>query len=74
MAKSKLIQANEKISKSVTDGFKKISDAVVEGYEKIENSVVEGYTRIEDKFVERYLAKDGETADEAKKRLKEYHK
>ncbi len=59
MAKSKIVKANEKIA-----------DAVVGGYKKIENAVVKGYTKIEDKFVDQYLTKDGETVEEAKKRLK----
>ena len=58
MAKSKLVEANEKIAEKVTDTFGKIEDAVVGGYSKIENSVVGGYSKIEDAFVERYLAKD----------------
>lgn len=70
MAKSKLIKANEKIAEGVTTGFKKISDGVVDGYKNIENAVVEGYTKIEDKFVDAFLTKDGETVEEAKKRLK----
>ena len=60
MAKSKLIEAN-----------KKIENAVVGGYKKIENGVVSGYRKIEDKFVDSFLAKDGETVEEAKKRLRE---
>lgn len=59
MAKSKLVQANEKIA-----------ETVVGGYKKIENAVVEGYTKIEDRFVDAYLTKDGETVEEAKARLK----
>lgn len=59
MAKSKLVQVNEKIAEAVTDGYK-----------KIEHGVVSGYTKIEDKFVDAYLTKDGETVDEAKARLK----
>ncbi len=59
MAKSKLVQANEKIAESV-----------VGGYKKIESAVVEGYTKIEDRFVDAYLTKDGETVEEAKARLK----
>lgn len=70
MAKSKLTKANEKIAKSVTGGYKKIEKGVVEGYKKIQDGVVEGYTKIEDKFVDAYLTKDGETVEEAKKRLK----
>lgn len=59
MAKSKLIQANKKIAEKVTDTFEKMEDAVVGGYKKIE-----------DAFVDRYLTNDGETVEEAKKRLK----
>jgi len=47
---------------------------VVEGFAKIEKGVVEGYTKIEDKFVDAYLTKDGETVEEAKKRLKNQDK
>lgn len=70
MAKSKIIKANEKIAEAVTDGYKKIEKGVVDGYKKIEQGVVAGYTKIEDKFVDAYLTKDGETVEEAKKRLK----
>ena len=63
MKKSKLIEANEKIS-----------EKVVETYKKIEDSVVGSYTKIEDAFVDRYLTKDGETVEEAKKRLKQERK
>ena len=71
MAKSKIIQANEKIAEAVTDGYKKIEKGVVDGYKKIEQGVVDGYTKLEDKFVDAYLTKDGETVEEAKARLKE---
>lgn len=70
MAKSKLVAANEKIADTVTTGFKKMSDGVVRGFDKMSNSEVNGYTKIEDKFVDRYLTKDGESVEEAKKRLK----
>ena len=70
MAKSKLIEANQKIAKGVTEGFQKIEDAVVVGYKKIEQGVVDGYTKIEDKFVDQYLTREGETVEEAKARLK----
>ena len=59
MAKSKLVQTNEKIA-----------DAVVGGYKKIENGVVEGYNKLEDKFIDRFLTHEGETVEDAKKRLK----
>ncbi len=59
MPKSKIVDAN-----------KKIENTVVGGYKKIENKVVDTYTKIEDKFVDKYLTKDGETVEDAKKRLK----
>lgn len=71
MAKSKLVQANEKIAEAVTEGYKKIEKGVVDGYKKIEQGVVDGYTKIEDKFVDIYLTKEGETVEEAKARLKQ---
>ena len=70
MAKSKIVKANEKIADTVTHGYKKIEEGVAYGYKKIEKGVVDGYTKIEDKFIESYLAKDGESVEEAKKRLK----
>ncbi len=74
MAKSKIVEANEKIAKAVTEGYKKIETGVVEGYKKIEKGVVGGYTKMEDKFIDAYLTKDGETVEEAKARLKENNK
>lgn len=59
MAKSKLVKINDKIA-----------DGVTEGYKKIENAVTDGYKKIEDAFVDRYLTRDGETVEEAKKRIK----
>lgn len=70
MAKSKLTKATEQIAEAVTGGYKKIEKGVADGYKKIEQGVVSGYTKIEDKFVDAYLAKDGETVEEAKARLK----
>lgn len=74
MAKSKIVEANDKIAATVTDGYKKIEKGVVDGYKKIEQGVVSGYTKIEDKFVDTYLTKDGETVEEAKARLKKENK
>ena len=69
-AKSKIVNATEKMAEGVKDGYKKIEKGVVDGYKKIEHGVVEGYTKIEDKFVDRYLTRDGETVEQAKERLK----
>ena len=68
---SKLNEANEKIANGVACGFKKIENGVVEGYKKIEGGVVGGYKKIEDKFVDTFLTHEGETAEDAKKRLVE---
>ncbi len=70
MAKSKIVEANEKIAEAVTTGYKKLEKGVVDGYMKIQQGVVDGYSKIEDKFVDTYLTKDGETVEEAKARLK----
>lgn len=74
MAKSKIVEANEKIAEAVVGGYKTIKKGVVNGYKKIEQGVVSGYTKIEDKFVDAYLTKDGETVEEAKARLKNQNK
>ena len=59
MAKSKFVKVG-----------KIIENAVVGGYKKVEETVVNGYTKVEDAFVDRYLTREGETVEEAKKRLK----
>ena len=61
MAKSKIVTTSEIIA-----------EKVVGAYEKVEDAVVGSYTKIEDAFVDRYLAKDGETVQEAKERLRNH--
>lgn len=70
MAKSKIVEANRKIAETVTDGYKKIEGGVVDGYRKIETGVVGGYTKIEDRFIDQFLTREGETVEDARKRLK----
>jgi len=41
----------------------------VEGYKKIENGAVENFQKVSDKFVEKFFTKEGESVDDAKKRL-----
>lgn len=53
--------------------MKKIAKKVAGTYGKIEQSVVDRYTKIEDFFVDRYLTKNGETVEEAKRRMKREH-
>ncbi len=69
MEKSKFVEVNEKIAEGVTTGYKKIEDGVVGGYKKIEDGVVDGFNKVSDKFVEKFFTKDGETVEDAKKRL-----
>lgn len=69
MAKSKLVEVNEKIAEGVTAGYKKIEEGVVAGYKKIEEGAVGGFNKIADRFVDNYLTKEGESVEEAKARL-----
>ena len=66
---SKFVEANEKIAEKVVEGYKKIEDGVVGGYKKIEDGVVEGFGKVTDKCVEKLFAKEGESVEDAKKRL-----
>lgn len=66
---SKIIEANEKIAEGVVKGYRKIESGVVEGYKKIETGAVEGFGKVVDACVEKLFAREGETVEEAKKRL-----
>lgn len=57
---SKLVEANEKIAQGV-----------VGGYKKIENGVVDGFTKVTDKIVDQFLTKEGESVEDAKKRMQD---
>ena len=50
-------------------GYRKLEKAVVTGYKKIETGAVEGFGKVVDKCVEVLFAKEGESVEEAKKRL-----
>lgn len=69
MAKSKLVEANEKIAESVVSGYKKIEESVVGGYKKIEDGAVGGFNKMADKFVDNFLTREGESVEQAKERL-----
>ncbi len=66
---SKIVEVNEKIAEAVVGGYKKIEEGVVQGYKKIETGVVEGFEKVTDKCVEKLFAKEGESVEDAKKRL-----
>ena len=59
----------KKIEEAVVSGYKKIEDGVVTGYKKIETGAVEGFGKVVDKCVEILFAKEGESVEDAKKRL-----
>lgn len=74
MAKSKLLEVNEKIAEGVVGGYKKIEEGVVGGYKKIEDGAVNGFNKMADKFVDNFLTKEGESVEEAKARMEEEQK
>ena len=53
----------------IADKIEKISETVTEGYQKIEDGVVGGFNKVSDKFIETLFAKEGESVEDAKKRL-----
>ena len=59
----------DSITEGVVAGYKKIEDTVVSGYKKIENGAVDGFGKVVDKCVEVLFARDGESVEDAKKRL-----
>lgn len=59
----------EKIAGGVVEGYQKIEDGVVTGYKKMETGVVEGFGKVVDKGVEVLFTKEGESVENAKKRL-----
>lgn len=66
---SKFVETNEKIAEVVVEGYKKIESGVVKGYQKIEQGAVDGFNKVTDKCVEKLFAKEGESVEDAKKRL-----
>ena len=59
----------EAAAEGAVTGYKKIEEAVVSGYKKIETGAVEGFGKVVDKCVEVLFAKEGESVEDAKKRL-----
>lgn len=59
----------EKIEQGVVNGYKKIENGVVGGYKKMETGIVDGFQKVTDKCVEVLFAKEGESVEDAKKRL-----
>lgn len=70
MEKDTLRTTMQKIENGVVTGYKAIENGVVSGYTAIENGVVEGFTRISDAFVMKFIARDGETLEQTKARIR----
>lgn len=64
-----MAEVTEVAAEEVTSGYKKIERGVVSGYKKIETAVVEGFGKVVDKCVETLFAREGESVEDAKKRL-----
>lgn len=58
-----------KVGQAVEDGYHKIEEGVVGGYKKIENTVVGGFAKMTDRFVDQFLTREGESVEDAKKRI-----
>ena len=69
VATESVVTGYKKIEEAVVSGYKKIEDGVVTGYKKIETGAVDGFGKVVDKCVEVLFAREGESVEEAKKRL-----
>lgn len=67
---AKIADRVEKMGEAVTGAYKKIENGVVSGYKTVEKGAVEGFTRLSDKCVDVLFAKEGETVEQAKARLR----
>ena len=57
------------MSEAVVGAYKTIEEDVVGAYKKVEEGFVGAYKKVEDTFVEKFFAKEGESVEDAKKRL-----
>lgn len=60
----------QNIENGVVSGYKAIENGVVSGYTAIQDGVVEGFTKVSDAFIMKFFARDGETLEQAKERMK----
>ncbi len=67
---STLADVGERIAEKVTSGYQKLENGVVRGYKAVEAVVVQGFGRVTDGCVKVLFAKEGETIEEAKARLR----
>lgn len=69
----KLMDKTERIAKIVTKGYEKLETGVVGGYERMQTGIVRGFTRLMDRCVQVLFAKQGESVEAAKTRLRKEH-
>ncbi len=74
MERSKLAKTGKKAAETTVNAYKTVENTVVGAYRKVEDTVVGTYQKIEDAFVAKYLVHEGETLEEAQKRLKNTEK
>lgn len=61
---------NEKKNENeVKSTLEKIEKGVADGYKKIEKDAVEGFNKVSDGAIKTLFSKDGESVEDAKKRL-----
>lgn len=58
------------VEQGVVDTYQKIEDGVVGTYKKVEAGAVDTYAKVENFFVGKLFARDGESVEDAKKRLR----
>ena len=63
------MQAEEKLVEKCGEKGEEIAEESVKAYKVIESGVVGGYKKIGDAFVGKFLTKEGESVEDAKKRL-----
>ena len=51
------------------EAYKAVESGVVDAYKAVENTVVGAYQKVEDAMVDKLFRREGETVEEAKKRL-----
>lgn len=67
---AKLANHVDNMGQAVTGTYKKIEKGVVSGYKSMETNVVRGFQGVCDKCIDVLFAKEGETVEQAKARLR----
>ena len=66
----KVTAGYKKAEETVVNGYGKIETAVVSGYRKVEKGAVEGFDRVTDSCVKALFAREGETVEQTRARLR----